>query len=95
MKFLSVRGLKTKSSLIWKELPDQQDMVITSNGRPLAILSSVTKDNLDQILSSFRQTRAMLAVHTIQYDSARKGTDNISLDEIDDEIKDIRSKRKT
>lgn len=94
MKFLSVRDLKTKSALVWKELPNQKDMVITSNGRPIAILSSITEDNLEQVLSSFRQTRAMQAVNAIQYDSERKGTDIISMDEIDDEIKSARSKRK-
>jgi hypothetical protein len=39
MKLLSVRDLKTKSSKVWKDLPDQIEMVITSNGRPIAILS--------------------------------------------------------
>lgn len=95
MKFISIRDLQTNSFQIWEELPDQQDMVITSNGRPIAILSSVTEDNLEQILSSFRQARAMQAVNAIQYESARKGTDNISMDEIDDEIKEVHSKRKT
>jgi antitoxin (DNA-binding transcriptional repressor) of toxin-antitoxin stability system len=47
MKFLSVRDLKTKSSKVWKELSDQKDMVITSNGRPIAILSSITENNLE------------------------------------------------
>ncbi|MCK4378384.1 MAG: type II toxin-antitoxin system Phd/YefM family antitoxin [Deltaproteobacteria bacterium] len=91
MKFLSVRDLKTKSSSVWKELSNQKDMVITSNGRPIAILSSITEDNLEQVLSSFRQARAMQAVNTIQYESARKGTNKISIYEIDDEIKAVRS----
>lgn len=30
MKFLSVRDLKTKSSQVWKELPEQKKMVIFS-----------------------------------------------------------------
>jgi len=94
MKFLSVRDLKSKSSLIWKELPDQKDMVITNNGRPIAILSSINENNLEQVLSSFRQARAMQAVTSIQYESIRKGTDDITMDEIDDEIKSVRTKRK-
>ncbi|MDY6830458.1 MAG: type II toxin-antitoxin system Phd/YefM family antitoxin [Thermodesulfobacteriota bacterium] len=94
MKFLSVRDLKAKSSLIWKELPNQKDMVITSNGRPIAILSSVTEDNLELVLSFFRQARATQAVNAIQHESVRKGTDKISTDEIDDEIKSVRSRRK-
>lgn len=94
MKFLSVRDLKTKSSLVWKELPDQEDMIITSNGRPIAILSSITEDNLEQVLSSFRQARAMQAVNAIQHASVRKGLDNLSLDDINDEIQSVRSGRK-
>jgi antitoxin (DNA-binding transcriptional repressor) of toxin-antitoxin stability system len=94
MKFLSVRDLKTKSSKVWKELPDQKDMVITSNGRPIAILSSITEENLEQVLSAFRRARAMEAVTSIQYESVRKGTDKIAAEEIESEIKSVRSKRK-
>ncbi len=94
MKFLSVRDLKTKSSQVWKELPDQKDMVITSNGRPIAILSSINEENLEQVLAAFRRARAMQAVNAIQYESVRKGTDRITLDEIEDEIKAVRSNRK-
>ena len=94
MKFLSVRDLKTKSSQIWKDLPSQKDMVITNNGRPIAILSSITENNLEQVLSAFRQARANEAVTSIQYESVRKGTDKITLEEIDTEIKSVRSMRK-
>jgi len=94
MKFLSVRDLKTKSSQVWKDLSGQKDMVITSNGRPIAILSSVNENNLEQVLSAFRQSRAMEAVTSIQYESVRKGTDKITLEKINNEIKSVRSKRK-
>ena len=94
MKFLSVRDLKTKSAQVWKDLPDQKDMVITSNGRPIAILSSVTENNLEQVLSAFRQARVMEAVTSIQYESVRKGTDKITPEEIENEIKSVRSNRK-
>lgn len=94
MKFLSVRDLKTKSSQVWKELSDQKEMVITSNGRPIAILSSITENNLEQVLSAFRRARAMEAVTAMQYESVLRGTDKITMDEIDKEIKSVRSKRK-
>jgi antitoxin (DNA-binding transcriptional repressor) of toxin-antitoxin stability system len=94
MKLLSVRDLKTKSSQVWKDLPDQKEMVVTSNGRPIAILSSVNENNLEQVLSAFRQARSIEAVTSIQYESVRKGTDKINLEEINNEIKAVRSKRK-
>jgi antitoxin (DNA-binding transcriptional repressor) of toxin-antitoxin stability system len=66
MKLLSVRDLKTKSSQVWKDLPEQKEVVITSNGRPIAILSSVNENNLEQFLSAFRQARAIEAVGNVQ-----------------------------
>ena len=93
MKFLSVRDLKTKSSQVWKDLPEQKEMIVTSNGRPIALLSWINENNLEQVLSAFRHARATIAVSSIQYDSVRKGTDKLTLGEIDVEIKDVRSKR--
>jgi antitoxin (DNA-binding transcriptional repressor) of toxin-antitoxin stability system len=94
MKFLSVRDLKTKSSKVWNELPDQKEMVVTSNGRPIALLSSINENNLEQVLTAFRRARATDALASIQYDSIQQGTDHISLDEINSEIRAARSKRK-
>jgi len=94
MKFLSVRDLKTKSSQVWKELPDQKEMIVTSNGRPIALLSSVNENNLEQVLAAFRHARATNAVALIQYESTQKGTDKMTMDEIDVEIGAVRSKRK-
>jgi antitoxin (DNA-binding transcriptional repressor) of toxin-antitoxin stability system len=94
MKFLSVRDLKTKSSQVWKELTEQKEMIVTSNGRPIALLSSINENNLEQVLTAFRRARATNAVASIQYESTQKGTDKISMDEINAEIGAVRSKRK-
>ena len=94
MKFLSVRDLKTKSSQVWKELAGQKEMIVTSNGRPIALLSSINENNLEQVLTAFRRARATNAVASIQYESTQKGTDKITLDEINAEIGAVRSKRK-
>jgi len=94
MKFLSVRDLKTKSSQVWKDLPEQKEMVVTSNGRPIALLSSINENNLEQVLTAFRRVRSANFLASFQYDSIQKGTDTISIDEINAEIGVIRAKRK-
>jgi antitoxin (DNA-binding transcriptional repressor) of toxin-antitoxin stability system len=93
MKFVSVRDLKTKSSQVWRELPDQKEMIITSNGRPIAILSSINENNLEQVLSEFRRARATDAIASMQYESVQKGTNKLSMEEIDAEIEAVRSRR--
>lgn len=93
MRFLSVRDLRGKSAQVWKELPDEREMIITSNGRPIAILSAITESNLEESLKAFRQARAVEAVARLQRQSVEQGTDRVTMDEIDAEIKAVRKKR--
>jgi antitoxin (DNA-binding transcriptional repressor) of toxin-antitoxin stability system len=93
MRFLSVRDLRGKSAQVWKELPDEREMIITSNGRPIAILSAITESNLEESLKAFRQARAVEAVARLQRRSVEQGTDRVTMDEIDAEIKAVRKTR--
>ncbi len=93
MKFLSVRDLRGKSAQVWKDLPEEREMVVTSNGRPVAILAAITESTLEKSLSAFRQARAVEAVASLQRKSVRQGTDKISMEEINAEIKAVRKKR--
>lgn len=93
MKFISVRDLRGKSAEVWKELPAEREVVVTSNGRPIAILSAVSESNLEESLSAIRQARAAEAVMSLQRRSVEKGTDSIVMEEIDAEMKAMRKKR--
>jgi len=93
MRFLSVRDLRGKSAEIWKRLPGEREMIITNNGRPIAILAAVNESNLEESLAAFRQARAVEAVASLQRRSVEQGTDKISMDEVEEEIKAVRRKR--
>jgi prevent-host-death family protein len=94
MKFLSVRDLRGQSAQVWRELPEEGDMVITSNGRPVAVLSSVDESNLEESLSAWRQVRATRAVALLQKNAARQGVGDLSMEDIDAEIRAARKSRK-
>jgi antitoxin (DNA-binding transcriptional repressor) of toxin-antitoxin stability system len=94
MKFISVRDLRGKSAGVWKDLPAEREMVVTSNGRPIAILSAVNESSLEESLSAIRRARASEAVVALQRRSVERGTDGITAEEIDAEIKAVRAKRK-
>ncbi len=93
MKFVSVRDLRGKSAQVWKELPDEREMVITSNGRPVAILAAINESNLEESLAAFRQARSIESVASLQRRSVEQGTDKIPTEEIEAEIKTVRVKR--
>jgi len=92
VKFISVRDLRGKSAEVWRALPAEREMVVTSNGRPVAILASVNDSNVEESLSAFRRARAVEAVATLQKASVAKGLDGIPSGEIDAEIKAARRK---
>ncbi|MCX5886574.1 MAG: type II toxin-antitoxin system Phd/YefM family antitoxin [Proteobacteria bacterium] len=93
MKFVSVRDLRGKSAQLWKELPQEREMVITNNGRPIAILAAISESNLEKSLAAFRQARAVEAVASLQRRSVEQGTNRITMNKINAEIKAVRKKR--
>lgn len=94
MKFISVRNLRTESARIWKDLPREREMVVTTNGRPVAVLTPVGEDDLEESLAAWRQVRATRAIAGLQRESVQRGTDNLSMDEIDAEITAARQARR-
>lgn len=93
MQFISVRDLRLKSSKIWQQLKDEGEMVVTSNGRPVAVLSSADEHELSEYLTALHRVRAMLAVNKMQEQSVRNGLDKCSMDEIEAEVKAVRESR--
>jgi Phd_YefM. len=86
MKFVSVRDFRSKSAQVWKNLKNDDEMVITSNGRPMALLTSLTDDNLEQTLKTIRKAKAMAAVSSMQLKSLQLGNNKMPLTEINREI---------
>ena len=93
MKFLSVRELRSKSADVWRELPEEREMVITSNGRPIAILAAVGEADVETSLAAFRQARAVESVTLLQRRSLEQGTSLLTIDDINDEIAAVRGRR--
>ncbi len=73
MKFITVRDLRTIPAQIWEQLPVEQEMVVTSNGRPIALLTPMGEDNLEDSLKAIRRARAAVAVDRMQQESMKTG----------------------
>ena len=71
-----------------------RDMVVTSNGKPVGILSAATENTVEESLNAVGRARATLAVMKIQMESVKKGTDKMTLDEINREIAAARRQRR-
>ncbi len=93
MRFVSVRELRSQSAKILGEL-DRSEVVVTSNGTPVAVLTPVSAESVDLVLRAQRQARAALAMAELQSVAARRGLDRLSDLEIDSEIASARAERK-
>ncbi len=93
MRFISVRELNTKPKEIWAKIKDEE-VVVTSNGKPIAILSAVTEENLDKTLRAIRRSRALLALEEMQKKSVKSGLNRLTAGEIESEIRAARRGRR-
>ena len=86
MEFIGVRDFRSKSASIWKKLAKLKEMVITSNGKPVAVLSAVDKGDLESSLRILRRARSISAFEALQKQAAASGASKMSLEEINKEI---------
>ena len=90
MRFVSVRELRGKSAAVWKDLQQDGEIIITSNGKPIAILSPTSEDGVEESVRAIRRARAAAAVSRMQRQSVVNGRNTISADDIEAEIIEAR-----
>ena len=93
MRFISVRDLSTKPREIWTKIKDEE-VVITSNGKPIALLSGVTEETLEKTVRSIRRSRSLIALEEMQKKSLELGLDKLTDSQIESEIQAVRKTRK-
>ena len=86
MNFVSVRELRNQSAAVWRSLDQERHLVVTSNGKPIALLSATSPETFDDTLATLRQAEALRAIESMQRSAREAGVDRMSLDEINAEI---------
>ena len=94
MRFITVRDLRTTPAQIWKALPVEQEMVITNNGKPIALLTPILDMDIEDTVSAVRRARATAAVNKIRDAAARKGLPRMTMKEVNKEIAEYRKSKK-
>ena len=93
MRFVSTRELRNRPGYV-RDLAQKDELVLTANGKPIAILLAVEEDGLEDATRAIRQARALLALSRLRKQAAQKGSSKMSLAEIDREIRAARARRK-
>jgi prevent-host-death family protein len=86
MKFVTVRDFRIRPGNVWKKLEENEEVVITSSGKPIALLTSISDVDFDEKLRLLRRTKAELAVSRMRKIAIKKGISNLGKKEIESEI---------
>lgn len=94
MKFVSTRELRNRPGYV-RGLVQEDDMVLTASGKPIAILVGVQEDELEEMARAVRQAKTQLALSRLRKQAAGRGTNRMSSSAIAAEIRAVRSRRKS
>jgi prevent-host-death family protein len=94
MRFVTVRDLRSRPRDVWQALRDSNELVITSNGKPVAILTPTSEEKLEESLAALRRARAVQAVSGLQQQSIRRGTARTTPRKVDQIIHRVRRERR-
>ena len=95
MSTISVSDLKKKPAKQWRTSARKNQLVVTADGQPVAVLLSVDAESLEPTLSTLRSLRALQAQATLQKSATENGTARLTMDDIDVEIAAARRTRRT
>ena len=90
--FYSIRELRTQSRKIWSELACENEIILTNNGKPAAMMINIPEGKFDEVTKAVRQAKAMLALSEMRQEALQEGAMND--EEINMMIKEIRKELK-
>lgn len=91
MKFCTAQELETLSQILLDDLAAGEEVVVTKNGRPVALMIDVEEGRLDETLLAVRRAKAAGAFRALRQQAA--GEVFFTPAEIDDEIAAVRRAR--
>jgi prevent-host-death family protein len=94
MRYMSVRELRNRPGRLWSTL-SKEDVVLTSNGKPMGVLVGVDETRLDDTVEAIRRAKAILAVSRMRRKAAESGLNRLSMAEINREIREVRRRRRS
>jgi len=94
MDFVTARELRAESARVWEKLEAGEEIVVTRNGKPFAVLVHTEPQELEATLRALRWARFDRLLAEQHKRAAELGLDKMTMDEIDAEIAAARRERR-
>ena len=73
MNFYSVRDLRSETKNMWTDLRTGDDVILTNNGKPSAMIINIPEGGFDDVVQAVRQAKAMIALNSMRKKASRLG----------------------
>jgi antitoxin (DNA-binding transcriptional repressor) of toxin-antitoxin stability system len=95
MKFITIRDLRSNTARLRRELQAENEIIVTANGRPFAVMTPVQPDNVEEEVRAIRRARGLAALDRIQAKAKAQGLDKMTMEEIDAVVAETRRERRS
>ena len=93
MKFITARDLRLRPGQVWEQLASEREIVVTSNGKPVALLTGVDEENVEKEILALRRARAQIALDRLRQSAWARGLDRVPPKRIGSIIAAVRRSR--
>jgi antitoxin (DNA-binding transcriptional repressor) of toxin-antitoxin stability system len=90
MRFFSVRDMRANTKEIQETMRNDDDAIITKNGKPFAMMIPLNEDDYADTIRILDQIRFKKSLDRIHAASLEAGLDKMSLEDINEEIRQAR-----
>lgn len=94
MKFVSIRDLRNDTAGLRRDLQADREIVVTANGRPIAVMTRVDPDTVEEEILAIRRARARAALSRMRDRARSEGLNRLTMDQIDDIVARARRDRR-
>lgn len=95
MRFVTVRELRSQPASRWRKMADGKELIVTSNGKPCAVVLPTDERTLERTLVDLQRLRGLEAFRSVREHAKRRGLDKMTTAEIDAEIAAARREHDT
>ena len=88
MGYCSVRDLRNAKKEVWDNLEKEGELIVLNNGKPRALIFDVNNENVDMMIKTVRQAKAMISFNQMREKAQESGF--MSEEEINAEIKETK-----
>lgn len=90
MKYISIRDLRGNTAAVRKSLARDGEIVVTANGKPIAVLAPVSPQSVEETVAAIRRARFTRALEEAHSAAKEAGLSGLSAENVDAVVRGAR-----